>query len=76
MTMVRTVAALAMVLCATGLGIIGTGMLFTALTDHNLAALLWGLPLTLGGLYWCGRALAAGQHVARRRLSGPRAGFD
>ena len=26
-----------------------------------------GMPLTLGGLYWCGRALAQSRHGARRR---------
>ncbi|HVC82267.1 MAG TPA: hypothetical protein VNL35_17390 [Chloroflexota bacterium] len=30
-------------------------------------ALFWGLPLTLGGLYWCGRALARSQRGVRRR---------
>ena len=46
---------------------IGTGLIFTALTAHVWGALIWGLPLALGGLYWCGRALAQGQRSLRQR---------
>lgn len=54
LAMVRAWAALALVLCA-------------ALTAHAWGVFLGGLPLTLGGLYWCGRALAQGQRSLRRR---------
>jgi len=64
---VQMIVALGLVVLAVGAGIVGTGMLFTALTDHALGALLWGGPLALGGLYWCGRALAQSQLSARRR---------
>ncbi len=66
----RAGMAMALVLGATLAGLIGTGLIYTALTDHTWGALVWGLPLALGGLYWCGRALAQGQHSLRhRRLS-------
>lgn len=67
MTMIQTAVSLGLVVLAAVAGIVGTGLLFTALTAHALGALLAGLPLALGGLYWCGRALAAGQRSARRR---------
>ncbi len=67
MTTVRAGAAMTLVLGATLAGLIGTGLIFTALTDHVWGALIWGLPLALGGLYWCGRALAQGQRSLRRR---------
>ena len=76
MSMGRAKATMSMgfVMLATLAGIVGTGLLFTALTDHAPGALLWGLPLALGGLYWCGRALAASQRGARRRRMMRRAG--
>jgi len=55
------------VLAATLADLIGTGLIYTALTDHVWGALIWGLPLALGGLYWCGRALAQGQRSLRQR---------
>ena len=67
MKTVRAVAALALVALTTVLGITGTGLIFTAITDQKIGALFWGLPLTLGGLYWCGRALARSQRGVRRR---------
>jgi hypothetical protein len=67
MQILRAGSALILVAIATVLGIVGTGLLFTAITDHRLGALLFGLPLTLGGLYWCGRALAESQRLATRR---------
>ena len=72
---VRAGAAIALVLGATLAGLIGTGLIFTALTDRAWGALVWGLPLTFGGLYWCGRALAQGQRSLRqRRMSRMRGG--
>ncbi len=68
MTRQRGVAVLGLLALATLAGIVGTALIFTALTDHEPGALIWGLPLTLGGLYWCGRALAQSQQLARRRL--------
>jgi len=38
-----------------------------ALTDHDWAALMWGLPLVPGGLYECGQVLAQGQFSPRRQ---------
>lgn len=71
----RADAAMALVLLAALSGTIGTGLIFTALTDHLWGAAVWGLPLALGGLYWCGRALAQGQRSLRqRRLSRIRGG--
>ncbi len=67
MSTVRAGAAMTLVLGATLAGLIGTGLIYTALTDHVWGALIWGLPLALGGLYWCGRALAQGQRGLRRR---------
>jgi len=58
---------MALVLLAAMLGILGTGLIFTAIADREIGALVWGLPLALGGLYWCGRALAQSQRSARRR---------
>ena len=63
----RAGAAVALVLVAAVVGTIGTGLIFTALTDRAWGALAWGLPLALGGLYWCGRALAQGQRSLRQR---------
>ncbi len=63
----RAGAAMALVLVAALCGTIGVGLLYTALTDHLWGAVAWGLPLTLGGLYWCGRALAQGQRGLRQR---------
>lgn len=60
-------AALSLVAIATLAGIVGTALIFTAVTDHEAGALVWGLPLALGGLYWCGRALVQSQRLARRR---------
>ncbi len=67
LTTVRAGVAMTLVLGATLAGLIGTGLIYTALTDHVWGALIWGLPLALGGLYWCGRALAQGQRSLRRR---------
>ena len=67
MTILRPTLALSLVGFAALLGIIGTGLLFTAVTDQAWGALALGLPLTLGGLYWCGRALAQGRRGARRQ---------
>jgi len=67
LTTMRAGAAMALVLCATLAGLLGTGLIYTALTDHVWGALMWGLTLALGGLYWCGRALAQGQRSLRRR---------
>jgi len=67
MTTVRAGVAMALVLGATLAGLIGTGLIYTALTAHVWGALMWGLPLALGGLYWCGRALAQGQRSLRQR---------
>ncbi len=67
MTRRRGVAALGLLALATLAGIVGTALIFTALTDHAPGALIWGVPLALGGLYWCGRALAQSQRLARRR---------
>lgn len=64
---VPAVAAMAVVLGAALAGITGTGLIFTAVTDHVWGAMAWGLPLALGGLYWCGRALAQGQRSLRQR---------
>ena len=74
MTTVHAGAAMALVLVAALCGTIGTGLIFTALTDHMWGALAWGLPLALGGLYWCGRALAQGQRSLRRRRVSSRSG--
>lgn len=63
----RGVVDVGLLALATLAGIVGTALLFTALTDHAPGALVWGLPLVLGGLYWCGRALAQSQRLARRR---------
>jgi len=59
--------SIALVLAAAVAGLIGTGLIYTALTDRLWGALVWGLPLTLAGLYWCGRALAQGQLSLRQR---------
>ena len=67
LTTMRAGVAMALVLGATLAGLIGTGLIYTALTDHVWGALMWGLPLALGGLYWCGRALAQGQRSLRQR---------
>ncbi len=67
MTRRHGVAVLGLLALATLAGIVGTALIFTALTNHEPGALIWGLPLTLGGLYWCGRALAQSQQLARRR---------
>ena len=67
MNTIRAVAALALVALSTVLGTAGTGLIFTAIADHKVGALAWGLPLTLGGLYWCGRALAQSQRSVRQR---------
>ena len=63
----RAGAAVALVLVAALVGTIGTGLIFTALTDRSWGALVWGLPLALGGLYWCGRALAQGHRSLRQQ---------
>lgn len=63
----RGIVALGLLVLTTLAGIVGTALIFTALADHEVGALIWGLPLALGGLYWCGRALGQSQHLARRR---------
>jgi hypothetical protein len=63
---VRACASMALVLSAAVLGIVGTGLLYTAVADQKAGALIWGLPLSLCGLYWCGRALAQSQRSARQ----------
>ena len=69
MHLLRAGSALILMAIATVLGIVGTGLLYTAITHHRLGPLLLGLPLALGGLYWCGRALAESQRaVTRRRM--------
>lgn len=67
MTGTRTFAAMTLVLVAAFAGTIGTGLIYTAAADHMWGAVAWGLPLALGGLYWCGRALAQGQRGLRQR---------
>ncbi len=78
MTTVRAGVAMtmALVLGATLAGLIGTGLIYTALTAHVWGALIWGLPLALGGLYWCGRALAQGQRSLRGGASSGREADD
>jgi hypothetical protein len=66
-TTVRAYVSMALVLSAAVLGIVGTGLLYTAVVDQKAGALIWGLPLSLCGLYWCGRALAQSQRYARQR---------
>lgn len=66
-TALRATISIGLVILATVAGIVGTGLIFTALTDQEYGALAWGMPLALGGLYWCGRALAMGHISARRR---------
>jgi hypothetical protein len=66
-TTVRAYASMVIVLSAAVLGIVGTGLLYTAVADQKAGALIWGLPLSLCGLYWCGRALARSQRYARQR---------
>jgi hypothetical protein len=67
MSGMRAFTSLALVLGATVLGIVGTGLIFTAVSDGKFSALVVGLPLALCGLYWCSRALAQSQHDARQR---------
>jgi len=67
MTSGRAAAAMTLVLVAALCGTIGTGLIYTAVADHRWGAAAWGLPLALGGLYWCGRALSQGQRGLRRR---------
>jgi hypothetical protein len=66
-TTVRAYASLALVVSAALLGIVGTGLLYTAVADQKAGALIWGLPLSLFGLYWCGRALARSQRYAQEQ---------
>lgn len=63
----RALAALTLVILASVAGIVGTGVIFTAVTERAIGALVWGLPLALGGLYWCSRALAQSQRGRRIR---------
>ncbi len=69
MSVLHVLIDIGLVTLAAVAGVVGTGLIFTALTDHLFVALLWGLPLALGGLYWCSRALARSQRYARRRRS-------
>ncbi len=63
----RDGVAMVLVLFAALFGTIGTGLIYTAVADRVWGAMAWGLPLALGGLYWCGRALAQGQRSLRQR---------
>jgi hypothetical protein len=57
---------------ATVAGIIGMGLVFTAVTRGPGFLALTGLPLLLAGLYWAGGALARSMLLSRRRhASGP-----
>jgi hypothetical protein len=47
-------------------GIIGMGLVFTAVTSGPWPLALTGLPLLLIGLYWAGGALARGMLLSRR----------
>ena len=67
MRTVRAYASVVLVLSAAVLGIVGTGLMYMAVADQKAGALIWGLPLGLCGLYWCGRALARSQRDARQR---------
>jgi hypothetical protein len=67
MTRVRGLSSVVVVLLASVLGIAGTGLLYTAIADQKVGALLWGLPLSLCGLYWCSRALARSHRSVRLR---------
>jgi len=75
---VRAVGSYLSVGIATVAGIIGMGLLFTAVTRGPVGLVFAGLPLLLIGLYWSGRALgqalllAEARHPERRsRRSGP-----
>jgi hypothetical protein len=76
MSRARAIVATVGVLLGTALGIIGTGLIYTAIADQKVGALLWGLPLGLGGLYWCGRALAQSQRLAARQRARRRAALQ
>lgn len=56
-----------MVLLTTVVGIIGTGLIFTAVTRGPIALIFVGLPLLLIGLYWSGLALGQSFLLAQAR---------
>jgi len=58
------------VMLATIAGIIGMGLIFTAVTSGPWSLALTGLPLLLIGLYWAGGALARAMLMSRRRHTG------
>lgn len=65
MTAWRFTVSAFLVLLSTVAGILGMGLIYTALTSGPLTLLVWGGPLTLFGLIWAGQALAQGQRAAR-----------
>ncbi len=68
----RAVGSYLLVAVATVVGIVGMGLVFTALTDGPRSLVLAGLPLLLVGLYWSGRALGQSLQASqsrRRRLA-------
>jgi hypothetical protein len=51
------VISMVLVLIAAVMGTIGTGLIYKAVAAGSILTLIWGLPMMLFGLYWCGRAL-------------------
>jgi ABC-type nickel/cobalt efflux system permease component RcnA len=71
MRRLRALASLMAVVFAAVMGIVGTGLIYQALSVGSLMALVSGLSLALVGLYWCGRALAQSQRYVREHRLRP-----
>jgi hypothetical protein len=67
MRLARPVISMLLVLFAAVMGIIGTGLIYKALAAGSILTLMWGLPLMLFGLYWCGRVLDQSIRYARAK---------
>ena len=75
----RTLRAHALVLLATGAGILGMGMIFSGAMHSSLAQMSRGAPLLFIGLWWSGRALAQSMIASRQRklnAGPPRTGME
>ena len=71
MTMdLRTFSAHALVLIATGAGILGMGIAFDGAMHGSLVEVSRGLLFLVLGLWWAGRALGRSMLAARRSKDG------
>ncbi len=56
-----------MLLVAVMSGVVGFGMVYQGIAGGGASALIIGVPLLFGGLWWSGRELAKSNLAAKRR---------